>query len=321
MAASGVELSRSSPSSSPSGGSVGSCSPGTASGLARNGVAAAGAVAGAAVCGAAALGAWPSAQGIPGAPLACGACIGGFQIDDAAQKHLAVVELVAPDDDGLEGERAFAQAGNHRLASGLDALCDRDFAVAGQKLDRTHFPQIHAHGIVGVLAGFGFLGLRRGRAPQFHEIAVAFFPFGFLLRVLRRLLELGFLRLADVDPQLTEHHQDVLDLLGLDLLRGQQRIDLVVGDVAALLGPADQLLDGIVPEIDRWAVGRGLGTVLLRKLFLLFHRIGLTCGNPERRDELAPLHSITSSAWWPSSTLSLSLVEGAVGGWCPRSFT
>src|SRR5713101_1652542 len=69
----------------------------------------------------------------------------------------------------------------------------------------------------------------------------------------------------------------------------------IVGDVAALLGAADQLLDGIVPEVDRRDVGRGLGTVLLRNLFLLFRRIGLACSTPERRDELAPLHSITSS--------------------------
>src|SRR6266436_3392001 len=221
--------------------------------------------------------------------------IGGFQVDDVAQEYPAVVEFVPPDDDGLEGERALAQTSDHRLAAGFNTFCDRDFALARQQLDRAHFAQIHAYGIVGALAGLRFLGLRRGRAPHFHEFAVAFFPFGFLLRVLRRLLGLGFLRFDDVDPHLTEHHQDVLDLLGLDLLRGQQRVDLVVGDVAALLGATDQLIDGIVPEVDRRAVGRGLGAVLLRNLILLFRCIGVPCGTLERRDELAPLHSITSS--------------------------
>ena len=38
------------------------------------------------------------------------ALIGGFEIDDVAEQNLAFVQLVAPDDDGLEGERAFAQA-------------------------------------------------------------------------------------------------------------------------------------------------------------------------------------------------------------------
>jgi len=48
-----------------------------------------------------------------------------------------------------------------------------------------------------------------------------------------------------------------------------------VGDVAALLGTADQLLDSVVPEVDRRPVRRGLGTVLIQNLFLLFRRIGL----------------------------------------------
>jgi hypothetical protein len=93
------------------------------------------------------------------------------------RKHLAVVEFVSPDDDGLESKWALAQAGDHGLAAGLDAFCDRDFALAGQELDRSHFAQIHAHRIVGPLAGLGFLGLRRRGALHFRELAVAFFPF------------------------------------------------------------------------------------------------------------------------------------------------
>ena len=42
--------------------------------------------------------------------LAVGAGIGRFEIDDVAQQDLAVAQFVAPDDDGLEGQRAFAQA-------------------------------------------------------------------------------------------------------------------------------------------------------------------------------------------------------------------
>ena len=34
--------------------------------------------------------------------------IGRFQIDDVAKEHFSFVQFVAPDDDGLEGERAFA---------------------------------------------------------------------------------------------------------------------------------------------------------------------------------------------------------------------
>jgi hypothetical protein len=57
-----------------------------------------------------------------------------------------------------------------------------------------------------------------------------------------------------------EHRQDVLDLLGLDLVRGQQRVDLVAGDVAAFLGAADQLLDGGVRKVEQRTVGRDLWT-------------------------------------------------------------
>jgi hypothetical protein len=54
--------------------------------------------------------------------------------------------------DGLERQQALAQAGDHRLAAGLDALGDGDLALAGEQLDQTHLAQIHAHGIVGALA-------------------------------------------------------------------------------------------------------------------------------------------------------------------------
>ena len=88
--------------------------------------------------------------------LAFGAFIGRFEIDDVAQQNLAVVQFVAPDDDGLEGQRAFAQAGDHGFAAGFDALGDRDFAFARQQLNRAHFAQVHADGVVGAFGRFGF---------------------------------------------------------------------------------------------------------------------------------------------------------------------
>src|ERR1035437_7797347 len=103
-------------------------------------------------------------------------------------------------------------------------------------------------------------------------------------------------------------------LLGLDLLRGQQLVDLVVGDVAAFLGDADQLLDGGVRKVEQRAGGRGLGTLLLRHLFLLWRRIGLACHEslhsprqvailprsrwPKRgRCPFSKLH-LQQNAWW-----------------------
>ena len=71
----------------------------------------------------------------------------------------------------------------------------------------------------------------------------------------------------DVDAHLAEHREDVLDLLGIDLFH--QRVDLVMGDVATLLGGADQRLHGRVRPVEQGAVRRGLGTLLLQHLFLL----------------------------------------------------
>ena len=93
--------------------------------------------------------------------LGVGPGIGRFEVDDVAQEHLSLVELVAPDDDGLEGERALAQPRDHGLAAGLDALGDGDLALAGQEFHRAHLAQIHAHRIVGALGRL--LGLGFGR--------------------------------------------------------------------------------------------------------------------------------------------------------------
>src|SRR5262249_22605998 len=91
--------------------------------------------------------------------LGARAGIGRLEVDDIAQEDLAVVELVAPDDDGLEAQRALAQASDHRLTAGLDALGDRDLTLAREQPDRAHLAQIHAHGVVGALGRFSLLDL------------------------------------------------------------------------------------------------------------------------------------------------------------------
>ena len=183
--------------------------------------------------------------------LGVGARIGRFEIDDVAQEDLALVELVAPDDDGLEGERALAQARDHRLAAGLDALGDGDFALAREQLHRAHLAQIHAHRIVGALGRLLGLGLGRDFLLDLDELAG--FALGLLLGLLAGLLVVfaRFLGLDDVDAHLAEHRQHVLDLLGIDLLGGQHRVDLFVGDVAALLGALDHLLDRGVGQVEQ----------------------------------------------------------------------
>ena len=120
--------------------------------------------------------------------LGVGAGIGGFEIDDVAKEDLSFVQFVAPDDDGLEGQRAFAEARDHRLAAGLDALCNRDFAFARQQLDRAHLAQIHADGIVGALAGLGFLDLGDGLLRDLDEFVVGLVVGLFLLVLASRPL-------------------------------------------------------------------------------------------------------------------------------------
>src|ERR1700722_12646946 len=181
--------------------------------------------------------------------LGVGARIGRFEIDDVAQEDFAFVQFVAPDDDGLEGQRAFAQACDHRLAAGLDALGDGDFALAREQLHRAHFAQIHADRIVGALGrllGFGFCRRLRRDFDELAGFAL------FLLRlVLLLLLGLGFLGLDDVDAHLVHDGEHVLDLLGGDLLGRHHGIELLIGDVAALLGLLDHLLDGGVGQIEQ----------------------------------------------------------------------
>jgi hypothetical protein len=62
------------------------------------------------------------------------------------------------------------------------------------------------------------------------------------------------LGLRHLDAHLAEHSEDILDLLGIDLLGAQHRIDLVGSDVAALLGVANELLDGGLRKIEHRGV-------------------------------------------------------------------
>ena len=95
------------------------------------------------------------------------AAVGLLEVDHLAQQDAAVGELLAPDHDGLEGQGALAQAADHGVAAGLDALGDGDLALAGEQLDRAHLAQVHAHGIVGAVEGALLVGRpRRRRSPR-----------------------------------------------------------------------------------------------------------------------------------------------------------
>src|SRR6185437_10416718 len=87
--------------------------------------------------------------------------IGCVEVNDFAKQDLAVVELVPPDDDGLESKWALAKSGDLSLAASLDALGDRELALARKQLPRPHFAEIYAHRVVGSprgILGRGFGG-------------------------------------------------------------------------------------------------------------------------------------------------------------------
>ncbi len=188
--------------------------------------------------------------------LGVGAGVGGFEIDDVAEEDLSFVEFIAPDDDGLEGQRAFAEACDHRLAAGFDALGDGDFALARQQLDRAHFAQIHADGIVGALAGLGLLDFGDGLLRDLDKLVVGVVGVVFLF-----LVGVGLFGFGDVDAHVREHRHDVLDLLGRRRVGGQHFVELIEGHEAALLGLLDHLLDRGIGQVEQRR--RRVGAVLL----------------------------------------------------------
>jgi hypothetical protein len=169
---------------------------------------------------------------------------------------------------------------DHHLAAGLDAFGDGDFALARQQFDRAHFAQIHAHGIVGA-PDFVFVDVARRRA------GLDFLAVGLGIGV--GLLVVAFFVVDDVDAHLGQHRHGVFDLLRGHFVGRQGFVQLVVGDVAALLGGFDHLFYGSIVEIEKRAV-RCVGIVGLDFGFSLFcsHMAGnswsglcgaaLTCG-------------------------------------------
>ncbi len=195
------------------------------------------------------------------------------------------VELVAPDDDGLEGQRAFAEARDHRLAAGLDALGDGDFALARQKLDRAHLAQIHADRIVGAI-GRLFLGGRGGnrRTGLLGQFVGVFLGIGAGVGGLGLFALLVVL--DHVDAHVGKHGHRVLDLLGGHFLRGQHRIQLVHGDIAALLGGLDHLLDSIIGKVEQRAIGGAFTFGLDLFLFLCRHSLSSPSGSVSKPRKL-----------------------------------
>ena len=168
---------------------------------------------------------------------------------------LAFVELVAPDDDGLEGQRAFAQAGDHRLAAGLDALGDGDLALARQQLDRAHVAQVHAHGIVGAL---GRLGARAAWSRARRGVATAR-PRPPPRRRRRRRRPGAAASSPSSLSTTVMPMSDSIDIVSSicsedTSSEGSTAVELVIGDVAARLGGLEKLLDRLIGQVEQRAI-------------------------------------------------------------------
>ncbi len=194
-------------------------------------------------------------------------------------------------DDGVEGDRAFAQAPDHRVAAGLDPLGDGDLALAGEQFDRAHLAKIHADGIVGAVDRLLLLLDDEALAVR----AVAFLGAGIGLGLLRFVLVVvGFLGFDDIHTHFIQGAHHVLDLVGGHLVLGQGFVELVVSDVAALLGAGDKLLERGLVEVDQRRVA----------VVLLIVRLGLRV----RLRHLNALCSFARAALDQRRKLSLRLV-------------
>ncbi len=195
--------------------------------------------------------------------------IGGVQVDDLAQQDAVVQQFVAPHHDGFERQGAFAQARDHGVAAGLDALGDGDLALAAQQLDRAHLAQIHAHGVVGAVIGRLGVGLGDRGLGLFGHVGA--------LGGLAVLLGLD-----DVDAHLRQHGQGVLDLVRRDLFRGQHLVQIFHRHIATRLGLFDKLFDSGIGQIEQGPIIRG---VIVLRVRLRTHpvfrlRPAAACGYP-----------------------------------------
>ncbi len=153
-----------------------------------------------------------------------------------------------PRNDSAEGQRAFAQAADHLVPAGLDALGDRDFAFTRQQFDRTHFAQVHAHRVIGAAQAFG-IDVTGGRF-----LALAFFLGGVVALGFGGGRGFGFvvvLVLDNLHAHFRQGRHHVLDLFGGHLVLWQDGVEFVESDVTAFLAAGDQFLDGAGPGVQQ----------------------------------------------------------------------
>ena len=219
-----------------------------------------------------------------------GTCESRVKIDDIAQQNLAFVQFIAPDDNRLKCQRAFAQACNHSFATRLNALGNRYFAFARQQFHGTHFAQIHAHRIIravgagGRFGGFGDCGSSR-----------AFSGLGFIVVIGRRcvvIIVICAVIFDDGDTHFRQHGHNVFYLLGGKLLRRQNSVQRIICHKTDLFGGFDHPLDLPVVHIDK----RAVACIDFFRFFCSFFRCHLSSRDPSHVNVVVLL--LSSAAIW-----------------------
>ena len=136
-------------------------------------------------------------------------------------------ELFAGGEDFPRGHGRARDLGEHDALAALDALRDRDLALAGEEGNRAHLAQVHADGIVGLV-----------QRPRGEVDGLAFFGVGLLAELL--------LGVDDLDAHRAEHGEDVFELVGRVDVRGEHLVDFFVEKVALLLAHRDAGADFVV---------------------------------------------------------------------------
>ena len=159
----------------------------------------------------------------------------GLKVDHVAQQNIFGQQFVAPDGNRLECQRAFAKPQNHRIATGLNTLGNRNFAFTRQQLNTAHFAQIHPHRVISTVQFFSLGTAQDNFARTRHggHISAALRVFGLF----------GLFLLGDLNAHFGQHRHDVFDLIRRYLLWRQDRVQLVICDIATLAGIRDHLFD------------------------------------------------------------------------------
>ena len=159
----------------------------------------------------------------------------------------------------MESDRAFTKPHDPRVASGLNPLGNRDFALTAEQFDRAHFAQIHAHRIVSALNRFLLLGRFGHMAAVIGVIAVVAVN---LVNARIAIFLCVLVTFDDIDAHFGNGGHDVLDLLGRHLVLRQRFVQFIDRDIATALGLGDQLLDRRFVEVDQRSIV-GLGAIVV----------------------------------------------------------